>query len=145
MNSLAPELKSSIFAEWVLHSYDDIRYRRSNDSLSDLSIFLRRSDSCTSPRTISAQARYKLCFGSARINWWSLLKASLNIWSSLEGTVRVQEIFGHCTYRNSLKSLHGELSNTEGQCPRMHLFTQAQCWSSWIFLSNTLLCIHALK
>lgn len=50
---------------------------------SDLSMFLRRSDTCTLPLTMRAQARYRLCFGSARISWWSLLKASLNIWSSL--------------------------------------------------------------
>lgn len=50
---------------------------------SDLSMFLRRSDTCTLPLTMRAQARYRLFFGSARISWWSLLKASLNIWSSL--------------------------------------------------------------
>lgn len=67
---------------------------------------------------MSAQARYKLCFGSARINWWSLLKASLNIWSSLEGTGRVQQIFTGYMGRNGLKTFHIHPSNTEGQCPR---------------------------
>lgn len=81
-------------------------------------MFLRRSDTCTSPRIMSAQARYKLCFGSARINWWSLLNASLNIWSSLEGKGRVQQLFTGCMQRYGLKRFHVQLSNTQHQCPR---------------------------
>lgn len=67
-----------------------IIYRNKGFS-SDLSMFLRTSETCTLPLTMRAQARYRLCFGPACISWWSLLKASLNIWSSLERTVGRQE------------------------------------------------------
>ena len=57
--------------------------RRNGCTCIYLSILRRISETCTFPRTISAQARYMLCLGSAFINWWSWENASENIWSNL--------------------------------------------------------------
>lgn len=68
-----------IFPHFLLPSMQ-VRYKLCDTYFS---IFLRTSDISTFPLTINAQAKYKLCLGSAFINWWSLENESENIWSSL--------------------------------------------------------------